>query len=207
MRRLLHVGSGRKRKNQTTEAFDTPEWFEIRLDIDPDVRPDIVASITDLAPVPDASVNAVFSSHNIEHLYPHEAGLALREFQRVLTPDGFLIITCPDLQEVAEAVARGNLTEPLYESSQGPIAPIDILYGHGAAMAAGNLHMAHRGGFTLRSMAEAIETAGFGARLGARRTTFFELWFVASREEMSREALADLAAAHFPPMRKPITTI
>ena len=204
---LLHVGSGRLRKADTTPAFNTPEWSEIRLDIDPAVKPDVVASITDLSPLADGSVDAVFSSHNIEHLYPHEVGQALREFRRVLSPEGIAIITCPDLQEVAELVAQGHLTEPAYVSSEGPIAPIDILYGHGAAMAAGNLHMAHRGGFTLRSLAAAIEGAGFASRLGARRRSFFELWFVASRREISRQALAELAAAHFPPMHKPIETI
>ena len=44
-----------------------------------------------------ASVDAVFSSHNIEHLYPHEVPLALKEFMRVLKPDGFVLMTCPDL--------------------------------------------------------------------------------------------------------------
>jgi SAM-dependent methyltransferase len=196
---LLHVGCGRLRKAHTTRAFNRPEWSEIRLDIDPAVEPDVVASITDMSPIPDATIDAVFSSHNIEHLYPHEAGLALAEFRRVLTPGGFLIITCPDLQEVAALIAEGKLTEPAYVSPEGPIAPIDILYGHGAAMAAGNLHMAHRGGFTLASLSQALSAAGFANNIGLRRRGFFELWFVASRQAATREALADLAAAHFPP--------
>jgi predicted SAM-dependent methyltransferase len=33
------------------------------------------------------SVDAVVSSHNMEHLYPHEVPLALAEFVRVLKPD------------------------------------------------------------------------------------------------------------------------
>lgn len=198
---MLHVGCGRLGKDATTPGFNRSEWSEIRLDIDPEVEPDFVASITDMAPVADGSVDAVYSSHNIEHLYPHDAIVALREFRRVLAPDGFLVITCPDLQEVAALVAEGKLTEPAYISPMGPIAPIDILYGQGAAMSAGNLHMAHRGGFTINSLGQSLERAGFARYLGMRRRGFFELWFVASRHDASKEQLAQLAADHFPPRR------
>jgi predicted SAM-dependent methyltransferase len=50
---------------------------ELRLDIDASVAPDIVATMTDMSRVADASVDAVFSSHNIEHLDPHEVPVAL----------------------------------------------------------------------------------------------------------------------------------
>ena len=36
---FLHVGCGGKRKPQTTRGFNTPEWDEVRLDIDPSVAP------------------------------------------------------------------------------------------------------------------------------------------------------------------------
>ncbi len=41
MRQLLHIGCGHKRKDQTTNGFNLPEWGEIRFDIDPAVEPDI----------------------------------------------------------------------------------------------------------------------------------------------------------------------
>jgi hypothetical protein len=34
MKNFLHLGSGPKHKNQTTKAFDSPDWLELRLDID-----------------------------------------------------------------------------------------------------------------------------------------------------------------------------
>lgn len=88
----------------------------IRLDIDPTFNPDIVGSITDMSAVADNSMDALYSSHNIEHLYPHEVQIALKEFLRVLRPDGFAIVACPDLQSVAELVAQDKLTEPAYQS-------------------------------------------------------------------------------------------
>jgi len=130
MRTFLHVGCGTKHKGQTTRGFNTDAWIELRLDIDESVDPDIVGSMTEMSAVASESVDAVFSSHNIEHLYPHEVLLALREFLRVLKPDGFLVVTCPDLQSVCRLVAEDKLTEPAYTAPAGPIAPLDILYGH-----------------------------------------------------------------------------
>lgn len=97
--------------------------------------------MTDMSQVKDASVDALFSSHNIEHLYPHEVPVALAEFKRVLKPGGFVVITCPDLQAVCALVAEDKLTDAAYVSPAGPIAPIDILYGHRPAMANGNTYM------------------------------------------------------------------
>jgi hypothetical protein len=85
MATLLHVGCGPNRKEQTTRGFNTPEWHELRLDIDPSVAPDVVGTMTDMAAVADASVDAIFSSHNLEHLEAHEVPVALKEFLRVLT--------------------------------------------------------------------------------------------------------------------------
>jgi SAM-dependent methyltransferase len=140
--KLLHVGCGQKHKDRTTLVFNSDAWQEIRLDIDPDAKPDIVGSVTDMSGVQDASFDAVFSSHNIEHLYAHEVPKALAEFKRVLKPEGFAVVICPDLQSICALVAEGKLLEPAYVSPAGPISPIDILFGHRSALAAGNLYMA-----------------------------------------------------------------
>ena len=174
---FLHVGCARKTKKYT--PFADKDWREIRLDIDPAVVPDLVGTMTDLSSVSDQSVDAVFSSHNIEHLYPHEVPLALAEFKRVLKPDGFVLITCPDLQSVCALVAADRLTEPAYQSGQGPISPIDILYGHRASMQAGNLYMAHRCGFTRKVLAASLQNVGFSS-LVKNRPEHFDLWALGS---------------------------
>ena len=96
MPRFLHVGCGQKRIDRT--PFAGSNWDEIRLDINPDNSPDIIGTMLDMSAIDSGSVDAVFSSHNIEHLYPHEVPTALIEFKRVLSPGGFALITCPDLQ-------------------------------------------------------------------------------------------------------------
>ncbi|HWH75291.1 MAG TPA: methyltransferase domain-containing protein [Methylibium sp.] len=195
---FLHVGCGPKRKNSTTPAFATDEWTEVRLDIDVAIQPDIVGTMTDMSAVATASVDAVFSSHNVEHLYPHEVPMALAEFRRVLRPGGFVVITCPDLQAVAQLIAEDKLTEPAYVSAAGPITPLDILYGHRPPMAAGNLYMAHRCGFTQKVLTATLQAAGFPTVAALRRARSFDLWALATVEAMEGEALTALARSHFP---------
>lgn len=195
---FLHVGCGKKRKNQAGPGFQSDVWEEIRLDIDPSVSPDIVGTMTDMSAVADASVDAVFSSHNIEHLYPHEVPVAFKEFLRVLKPTGIAVITCPDLQSVAKLVAEGNLLEPAYISRLGPIAPIDIMYGLRTSMAAGNLYMAHRCGFTANVLSATLHEAGFACAVSGARSKLFDLWALASKEKIVEAELKALAQVHFP---------
>ena len=198
MKTFLHVGCGAQRKNNTTRGFNTNAWQELRLDIDENVRPDIVGTMTDMSGVPDASVDALFSSHNIEHLYAHEVPLALNEFLRVLKPDGFAIITCPDLQSVCALVAQGKLVDPAYHTAQGiPIAPIDILYGWRAPMAQGNLYMAHRCGFTEEVLRGTLLGAGFNGVGTLARPENFDLWAIASKSTLSEQDLKRLGAEYF----------
>ena len=199
MKHFLHVGCGHKHKDRTTRGFNTEGWAEVRLDIDPQVEPDVVGSMTDMSAVADASVDAVYSSHNIEHLYPHEVPLALGEFFRVLRPDGFLVITCPDLQSVCALVAQDKLLDPAYISPAGPIAPLDILYGLRSALAAGNLYMAHRCGFTKQTLINALLGAGFPSIASKRRVhPFYDLWAVATRQNCPEPDMRALAALHVP---------
>lgn len=191
---FLHVGSGAKRKDQTTRVFNTPEWSEIRLDIDPGVRPDIVSDMTDMSAVPSHSVEALYSSHNIEHLYLHQVPDALREFRRVLKPGGFALIGCPDLQAMATLIVEDKLHEPAYQSRAGGITPHDTFYGYGVQLAHGYLHMAHRCGFTRSTLIQALIDAGF-ERVGARARNF-ELWAVAIDGPASDEEVRGLLRDH-----------
>ena len=197
---FLHIGCGPKRKDQTTKGFNTPEWTEIRLDIDASVQPDVIGTMTDMKAVASESVDAIFSSHNIEHLYPHEVPVAFAEFIRVLKPDGFFVVTCPDLQSVCALVAEDKLTDAAYTSPAGPIAPIDILYGYRPSMTKGNLYMAHRCGFTKKVLDGTLRTNGFQtvATMARGRAPFFDLWEVASKSARTQEEMMELARAHLP---------
>lgn len=198
-RTVLHVGPGHRDSGaKLPAAFQTPEWRELRLDIDPVNKPDIIGSMLDMAEVENAYVDAIYSAHNIEHVYAHEVPLVLKEFIRVLKPDGFLVITCPDLQTVCALVADDKLTDAAYSSQAGPITPLDILYGHGAAMAANHFYMAHKCGFTLKTLTTALQSAGFRTIGGKRRLKGFDLWMVASKEPMDEAEMRKLAERMLP---------
>jgi predicted SAM-dependent methyltransferase len=172
---VLNVGCGYPLRQKLHRHFHGPEWREIRLDLDPAVQPDIVCSITDISPVAADWVDAVWSSHNLEHLQRHEVPLALAEFLRVLKPHGLLLVTLPDLQQVARLVAEDRLEESAYVSQSGPITPLDMIFGHTASLARGNQFMAHRTGFTARSLHKLLIEAGF-VEVTLRQGASFDLW-------------------------------
>jgi SAM-dependent methyltransferase len=177
-RTVLNVGCGYPLRQKLHPHFHGPEWREIRLDLDPEVQPDIVCSITDMSSVAADSVDAIWSSHNLEHLQRHEVPMALAEFIRVLKPHGLLLLTLPDLQQVARLVVEGRLEDQAYMSVSGPITALDMIFGHTASLAGGNRLMAHRTGFTARTLHRLLVEAGF-VKTGIRQGASFDLWATA----------------------------
>jgi SAM-dependent methyltransferase len=197
MKTFLHVGCGPLDKSYCL-GFEDNSWEEIRLDIDEKVNPDIIGSLTDMHLVDSSSVDAVYSSHNIEHIFPHEIPIALNEFYRVLKDDGIVVITCPDIQSVGEALAQDKLLTPLYNSPMGDVTPFDILYGHRSTTSDGNIFMAHKSGFTYSTLDSVFSEAGFEARVGGRRPDACSLFMVAFKQKKSNEELTSIAKKFLP---------
>ena len=195
MKIFLHVGCGDQSQSDVI-GFDNDNWKEIRFDIDERVNPDIVGTLTDMKSVETGSVDAVYSKHNIEHIFPHEVPIALREFYRVLKEDGMVSISCPDLQSVCEAVLEGGLLEPIYNSPIGPISPIDVLYGHRRSIARGNEYMAHKGGFTYSTLYKALKDVGFQSMAGGRRG--YNLYLVAFKQRKPDEEIKKIVSQFIP---------
>jgi SAM-dependent methyltransferase len=159
---VLHLGCGVNKPEKLLTKFRNDEWFEVRCDINKAVHPHILADMQKLNMLPDGAVDAVWNSHSIEHLYAHQVVPALKEWHRVLKEGGELHLTLPDLKAVATHVAHGRLEDALYTSPAGPITALDIVYGYGLDIAAGNHFMAHRTGFTAETLAKKLQQAGFG---------------------------------------------
>lgn len=191
--RLLHVGCGQRSRLGPPPPFTAPQWEEVRLDIDSGVEPDILASITDMGVIPSGSFDAVLSAHNLEHLYAHEVPLALAEFRRVLSAQGFAVITVPDLKRVAEWVANDRLFDVAYVAPVGPVSPVDILWGYRPALAGGNHYMAHRSGFTAKTLEQALREVGF-LSVSVRPDPHWAVWAVASLQDVDQAATEALAA-------------
>lgn len=176
---FLHVGCGRSYKKDTTPIFNSDDWDEVRLDIDPTVNPDLVCSMKEMTLVEDNSFDAVYSSHNIEHVFPHEVLDTLLEFRRVLKDDGFLILTCPDIKAVCALIGEGKVDEKLYTSPAGDIYPLDILYGHRSSLASGHTYMAHKNGFTSESILTQIKHVNFKSFCVGQLNKAYALWLIA----------------------------
>lgn len=197
-KKVLHVGCGPARKAQMPPAFHSDVWQEVRCDIDESAMPDIVADMTDLSVIPDDSFDAIYSSHNIEHVFAHEVPKVLKEFSRILKPEGFLVITCPDVQLLGQALAEGKLLDTLYESPAGPIAAIDILWGHRASIAAGKVYMAHKVGFTAQVLADTLGGCGFGSAVCVRQPAAIALWALATKTTSPEQTLQNLRSTYLP---------
>lgn len=199
MKSFLNVGCG-PIDSPKIRGFDNDDWKEIRLDIDEGVNPDIVGTLTDMKLVETASVDAVHSAYNIDHIYPHEVPIALAEFYRVLKEDGIVYIRCPDIQLISEAVINDQLLEALYESPAGPISPIDIIYGNRQEIVEGNEYMAKKCGFTYSVLNMAFSEAGFKARYGGRLAfNGAELVLVAFKQKKTEEEIKKIANPFLPP--------
>lgn len=59
-RTVLHVGCGSPNPRKLHPTFRGGAWKEVRLDIDPAVRPDIVCDMLDMSVVATGSVDAVW---------------------------------------------------------------------------------------------------------------------------------------------------
>lgn len=196
MKKFLHVGCGPHTKKNTTPEFRSDRWTEVRLDIDEAVGPDIVSSVLELDDIESNSFDSIFTSHNIEHVHAHEIPIMLSGFLRVLKPEGYLVVTCPNLMKAAQLIVQDKLTEPAYISPVGPITPLDILYGHDKAIEGGNEYMSHKTGFTPKTLGAALQKAGFNKVALTALENKFDMWAFATKSNISNSDLQEIVAAH-----------
>ena len=103
--------------------------------------------VTRPLPYPDASFEAAFGSHVLEHLTPGEADALLRELRRVLRPGGVLRLAVPDLDRVI--------------ASYDPAAPDAFLDGMLQGRTRTRSRHRHWWHYNERNLRAALERAGF----------------------------------------------
>jgi SAM-dependent methyltransferase len=192
-RKLLHVGCGMQNIDHLPACFRDGRWHEVRLDINPAVTPDVIGNITDMSAVADGSMDGIWSAHNLEHLHSFDVPVALTEFRRVLRPEGFAIITVPDLQAIAVHIVKDHIEQPLYTAGAGPITPLDVVFGYQLAIKSGNNYMAHRTGFSARTLGKALVNAGF-AEVRVHQGRKWDLWALATMEDCDSAIYDELSA-------------
>jgi SAM-dependent methyltransferase len=182
---LVNLGAGPKGSTWMPGMFK--DWRELRVDVDPRVEPDIVAEITDLSSIETGSVDGVWASHCIEHLYLFEVRKALGEAHRILADDGFFCMIVPDLQLLAEFITKDKLHDVIYESPAGPVTAHDVLFGYGPYLQRGISSMAHKCGFTPTLLLNKLQEVPF-AEIVLRRRANHELAAVACKRAATNEA-------------------
>lgn len=102
----LHLGCGKR-------DFG-PEWISIDGGDYPHLKYHDITSL----PFEDNSVDIIYASHVLEYFDREEVVLILKEWRRVLKPDGNLRIAVPDFKSICELYLHKNI--PI-EKFLGPI--------------------------------------------------------------------------------------
>ncbi|MDR3176073.1 MAG: class I SAM-dependent methyltransferase [Desulfovibrio sp.] len=197
MPKFLYAACGKNGKSRTTREFASDSWQIVRMDENPDSRPDVVATLLDMAQVESGSFDAAFIAHSLERLYAHEVVPALRNIRRILNDDGYLVVSCADLKSACALIANDKLLEPAYESPAGPVAPFDILYGFRPALAAGYVRHANNCGFTARVMTGTLAQAGFATVWINTYPSTFTIMAIATKKQCTEQEMRELASKHF----------
>ena len=92
----LNVGSGIVRK----KGYISIDLYESKADVQ--------TAAHELGMYASGSIEAIFTSHMIEHLGLNEFEASLREWYRVLQPGGMLTIRCPNFEIYAREFVEGD---------------------------------------------------------------------------------------------------
>jgi predicted SAM-dependent methyltransferase len=134
---VLHLGAGSKRIEHAINCDLHDPAADRKLDA------------TNLAEIPDATIDIVEHHHLIEHLSVADLQPALKEWARVLKPGGLLIVSAPDLETVLRRWLSMN-DEDRWNYG------IKMIYGSQE-----HAGMFHKNGFTPQRLAEVLAPAGF----------------------------------------------
>ncbi len=119
----LNIGGqkGRKKGNfKYWKIVDVRKGADILLDI-----------MEQKLPLQTSSVEAVYTSHTLEHIFPEKLPFVLNEIQRVLLPGSPFRIVVPDIDIAIKAYAAGNhkfLRDKRNPSKMGMLPELPLCY-------------------------------------------------------------------------------
>lgn len=117
-------------------------------------KPDVLCDLRRLEPFKDGTADEILSVHVVEHFWRWEVVDVLREWSRVLRPQGKMILECPNLRSACEEFLDS-------ESGAGPgpegQRTMWVFYGDPAWR---DPLMVHRWGYTPESLAAVMKEAG-----------------------------------------------
>ncbi len=155
----LHLGSG----NTRIEGF-------CNIDGNPLVKCDLVSGLEQLKLNSD-SVDVIYSSHVFEHIPRAGTAAVLREWRRVLKPDGKLYLCVPDAEALFK-IYLDNLPRYGTEEGRGLVdLACDVAYGGQV-----DQYDFHFYGYSLTTLLALLESTGFkDVRRFSRQEVGFDL--------------------------------
>lgn len=157
-KKFLNIGAGTSK--EAPSFFEG--WKQDVLDIDPEVKPDILCDAKDLDIKNE--YDGVYIAHTLEHFYKHDVPIVLNNIYNALKEGGRLEILVPNIKELILKLAESTLdiNDVYYRTGDGlPVTYHDVIYGWDIAMSSGNLFYAHKCGFTPLSICMALNIAKF----------------------------------------------
>ena len=118
-------------------------------------KPDVICDLHDLSKFKSNSVDEILAVHVVEHFWQWEVVDILKEWTRVLKPGGKMILECPNLISAAEEFLK-NSDVAAMGGSEGQRS-MWVFYGDPGWK---DPLMIHRWGYTPRSLATVMSTAG-----------------------------------------------
>ncbi|MGB5961047.1 MAG: methyltransferase domain-containing protein [Coleofasciculaceae cyanobacterium] len=128
-----------------------PDWKILDVESRPEV--DYVANAQDLSQFENNSLDVIYASHVLEHFYynlNNELIDTLKEWHRVLKPNGKLLVSVPDLRTLCWLYLNPNLL-PIERHQL-----MRIMFGGQT-----NIHDVHKVGFDFEVLALYLEESGF----------------------------------------------
>lgn len=116
-------------------------------------HPQILADMTSI-PLPDNCADELMCIHGIEHVFPWEAEVALKEWLRLLNPGGKLVIECPNLIKCCKNVLSGYTVEGKHPDQMG----LWGLFGDHTLL---DPFMMHKYSYSPQSLQVMLEKCGF----------------------------------------------
>jgi glycosyltransferase involved in cell wall biosynthesis len=117
--------------------------------------PDVLCDLHALAPFESDSVDEVLAVHVVEHFWRWEIVAVLKEWLRVLKPEGRMILECPNLLTACEEL----LKDPAAAAGPGPEGQRSMWVFYGDPAWRDPL-MSHRWNYTPQSLAAVMAEAG-----------------------------------------------
>jgi predicted SAM-dependent methyltransferase len=121
----------------------------------------VIHDLTKPFPWKDSSVDVVYSSHTLEHMFREQGARFLAECHRVLRTDGLIRIVVPDLSSFVQRYAEGQIEATRFVEQLG------VLYGGSKSRAkrwmAALIEFPHKCMYDSSSLVEALQQAGFAA--------------------------------------------